>query len=566
MAEPQTLLAGRYRLVRQVGRGGMGVVWEARDERLERPVAVKQLRPQVGLAPEEAELAKSRAMREARITARLHHRNAVPVFDVVEHEGQPCLVMQFVPSVPLSTRLREGGPLDVPETAAVGAQVASALAAAHQLGIVHRDVKPGNVLMTDDGTAMISDFGISHALGDATLTSTGLVHGTLAYLAPEVARGASSSSASDVFSLGATLYAALEGAPPFGTDSNAIALLHRVASGEFAAPEHAGVLEPVLMEMLRADPGARPPMADVSSRLSAVGAGAPEAGSTLALPEPAGAREEAWTTQVRRTRGVPAPFAVPVGPVTRQRTEKPTERVPEPASAAAPEAALEAPGPVGIPPSSRSGAPGTPSAGRRRRGPLVALVLLVVALVVAGTVVVSGQLGGRGSGVAAEPATSQPPASSGSPDASGEPGPGAGSAGATSSASSTPERSPSPSPSATSASPSATPSSGRPTAAELEDAITRYYALVPGNTDQAWPLLTASYQRTTSGGRASYERFWSQVDSVSVSKVDATPPSRVDATVTYRRSSGRSVERTSFRLVRDGGTLKIDGSTVVSAG
>ena len=279
MAEPQTLLADRYRLVRQVGRGGMGVVWEARDERLERPVAVKQLRPQVGLAPEEADLAKRRAMREARITARLHHRNAVPVFDVVEHEGQPCLVMQFVPSVPLSTRVREGGPLDVRETATVGAQVASALAAAHQLGIVHRDVKPGNVLLTDDGTAMISDFGISHALGDATLTSTGLVHGTLAYLAPEVARGASSTSASDVFSLGATLYAALEGGPPFGTDSNAIALLHRVASGEFPVPEHAGRLEPVLLEMLRADPAARPAMADVSARLSAIGTGALGAGS-----------------------------------------------------------------------------------------------------------------------------------------------------------------------------------------------------------------------------------------------------------------------------------------------
>ena len=142
MAEPHALLADRYRLVRQVGSGGMGVVWEAWDARLERPVAVKQLRPQVGLSPEEAELAKNRAMREARITARLHHRNAVPVFDVVEHEGQPCLIMQFLPSVPLSKVLKESGPLGVHEAAGIGAQVASALAAAHGLGIVHRDVKP----------------------------------------------------------------------------------------------------------------------------------------------------------------------------------------------------------------------------------------------------------------------------------------------------------------------------------------------------------------------------------------------------------------------------------------
>src|SRR4051794_27672075 len=167
----------------------MGVVWEAWDERLERPVAVKQLRAQVGLTPDEAELAKNRAMREARITARLHHRNAVPVFDVVEHEGQPCLIMQFVPSVPLSTVLRDAGTLTPAEAAKVGGQIASALAAAHELGIVHRDIKPGNILISDDGTAMISDFGISHALGDATLTSTGMFHGTPAYLSPEVARG-----------------------------------------------------------------------------------------------------------------------------------------------------------------------------------------------------------------------------------------------------------------------------------------------------------------------------------------------------------------------------------------
>src|SRR3954469_10112844 len=286
-------------MVRQVGSGGMGVVWEAWDERLERPVAVKQLKPQLALSPEEAELAKNRAMREARITARLHHRNAVPVFDVVEHQGQPCLIMQFLPSVPLSTRLRADGPLTVREAATIGAQVASALTAAHQLGIVHRDVKPGNILITDDGTALISDFGISHALGDATLTSTGLVHGTPAYLAPEVARGAESSFASDVFSLGATLYAALEGGPPFGTDVNSIALLYRVASGEFDPPQRAGVLSPLLMQMLRSDPTLRPAMKEVASRLAAVEA---EVVAPTTLPLAAAATlttAEEQTTAVR---------------------------------------------------------------------------------------------------------------------------------------------------------------------------------------------------------------------------------------------------------------------------
>ena len=190
MSAPQDLIAGRYRLVNLVGSGGMGSVWEAYDERLRRPVAVKQLHRPIGLPPAEADLANQRAMREARITARLNHRHAVTVFDVAEHEGQPCLIMQFLPSIPLSDVLRETGRLQPHEAAKVAAQVSSALAAAHAVDILHRDVKPGNILIAEDGTALISDFGIARALGDATLTTTGMVHGTPAFLAPEVARGA----------------------------------------------------------------------------------------------------------------------------------------------------------------------------------------------------------------------------------------------------------------------------------------------------------------------------------------------------------------------------------------
>ena len=268
MSAREDLIAGRYRLISQVGAGGMGVVWEAWDERLERRVAAKQLRVPPGLSEVEAELATQRAMREARITAQLHHRYAVSVFDVVDDDGQPCLIMPFVPSVTLAAVLREGGPLQVHEAAQVGAEVASALSAAHRLGIVHRDVKPGNILIADDGSALISDFGISRALGDSTLTSTGLVHGTPAYLPPEVARGEEADFASDVFSLGATLYAALEGAPPFGTDTNSLALLHRVAAGKFEPPRQAGPLTPVLLRMLSREPSARPPMRVVASTLA----------------------------------------------------------------------------------------------------------------------------------------------------------------------------------------------------------------------------------------------------------------------------------------------------------
>ena len=198
MAGPGALIADRYRLVRQLGAGGMGVVWEARDERLHRQVAVKQLRHQPGLTEAETDVVVQRAMREARINARLEHPYAVSVFDVVEHEGSPCIVMELVPSMPLSEVMRELGALAPTEAARTGSQVAAALAVAHGLGIVHRDVKPGNVLIGDDGTARICDFGISRSFGDTALTMTGMITGTPAYLAPEVARGQEASFASDV--------------------------------------------------------------------------------------------------------------------------------------------------------------------------------------------------------------------------------------------------------------------------------------------------------------------------------------------------------------------------------
>ena len=254
MVVPQVLIADRYRLLHRVGSGGMGVVWEGWDERLERRVALKQLYRQSGASTSEAELANQRALREARLAARLQHPHAVPVFDAVEQDGQLWLVMQFIPSITLAAALEQGGPLLPNEATKVGAEVASALAAAHAVGIVHRDVKPGNILIAEDGAALISDFGIARALGDATLTSSGMIHGTPAYLAPEVARGSEANFASDVFSLGSTLYSALEGRPPFGTDDNTMALLHRVASGQFPPPQRSGPLTPMIMDMLATIP------------------------------------------------------------------------------------------------------------------------------------------------------------------------------------------------------------------------------------------------------------------------------------------------------------------------
>ncbi|WP_153033548.1 protein kinase [Amycolatopsis sp. YIM 10] len=273
--EPGAVIAGRYRLVSLIGRGAMGVVWLAHDDRLDRRVAVKQLLV-------DGEDAVARAMREGRNAGRLRHPNAVAVFDVAEHDGRPCLVMEYLPSRSLAgiAGLRPR------EVAAIGAQLAAALAAAHDAGIVHRDIKPDNVLITDDGTAKITDFGISRAEGEAAVTATGVLAGTPAYLAPEVARGREADKRSDVYSLGATLYAVLEGSPPFGVEENAIAMLHKVAGGTVTPPERAGELTGALLWLLHADPAARPSMTAAREALAAAAEGRAMAppSPTLLLP------------------------------------------------------------------------------------------------------------------------------------------------------------------------------------------------------------------------------------------------------------------------------------------
>jgi serine/threonine protein kinase len=292
--EAGELVAERYRLASLIGRGAMGVVWLARDERLDREVAVKQLlledspdRALAGATPEEA---TARAMREARIAARLRHPNAIAVHDVVAHDGKACLVMEYLASEPLDAVMSARGGLPPQEAAAIGAQIAAALAEAHAVGIVHRDVKPENVLITSAGTAKITDFGVSRAAGVGTVTTTGVLAGTPAYLAPEIAGGGKATPASDVFSLGATLYAAVEGWPPFGVDENPIALLHRVAAGQIAPPQRSGPLTDLLLWLLRGDPAERPSMRIAHEALAAFAAGErfpvpPPRTPTMVLPQ-----------------------------------------------------------------------------------------------------------------------------------------------------------------------------------------------------------------------------------------------------------------------------------------
>ncbi len=272
MEEINRLIASRYRLKQKVGQGAMGVVWQAYDEQLHRVVAAKELLALDGMDDAKIARAKARAMREARLAARLEHPNAIRVYDVVEEDGQPWLIMEYLPSRSLAAVITDQGTLPPREVARIGCYTAAALAAAHRHGIQHRDVKPGNVLIGDQDVK-ITDFGISRATGDdgsATATATGTV-GTPAFFSPEVARGEDAGLPSDVFSLGATLYNAVEGTPPFGAADNHIAMLHRVASGSIMPPANAGPhLAPVLFRLLATDPRRRPSMQEAVHLLAAV--------------------------------------------------------------------------------------------------------------------------------------------------------------------------------------------------------------------------------------------------------------------------------------------------------
>ena len=256
------IIAGRYVVLRAVGRGGMGTVWLCRDELLGREVAVKQ----VGALPGESVPDLARALREARSSAALQHPHVVSVFDAVEADDHIWLVMEYVPGETLSQLIARDGRLDPERVAAIGAQVADGLAAAHRQGTVHRDVKPGNVLIAGD-TAKISDFGIARTHGDEQLTRTGLVMGTPLYFSPELARGADPTPAADVWALGATLYAAVEGVPPIADRGNAIATLAAIAETRPPHPEHAGFLTDAIGRMLDPDPESRWTMPDAAHAL-----------------------------------------------------------------------------------------------------------------------------------------------------------------------------------------------------------------------------------------------------------------------------------------------------------
>ncbi len=314
------VVAGRYVLGRLLGRGGMGSVWLAHDRVLGRDVAVKEVTFPLTVSEQERTDLRERTLREARAAARFEHPRVTTVHDVVEEDGRPWIVMEHVPSRSLSEVLEDNGPLPEHRVARIGLDLLEALTAAHRAGIVHRDVKPANVLVDDTGRAWLTDFGIATSSGDSSLTGIGVLLGSPPYMAPERGRGEEPGPAADLWSLGATLYAAVQGAPPFER-AEAMATLMAVATEPAPAPTRASRLEPVLRGLLVKDPRQRMTAGEAAAGLEAALVASP---APARVPGDAGRSARAEGTRVLTTSAQPSapPSAPPAQP-------------PQPAAAAA---------------------------------------------------------------------------------------------------------------------------------------------------------------------------------------------------------------------------------------
>ncbi|MEU6549575.1 serine/threonine-protein kinase [Streptomyces sp. NPDC046915] len=290
------LVAGRYRLTERIGRGGMGTVWRAEDEVLARQVALKQLHAPPHLSDDELATRYERTRREARSAARVVHPNVVVVHDVVDDDGRPCIVMEYVPGSTLGGLLKGGATLPHAEAARIGLGMTGALRAAHAAGVLHRDVKPGNVLLGTGDRIVLTDFGIALTDGSSTLTRTGEMVGSIDYMAPERIRGRKPGPASDLWSLGVTLYQAVEGRPPFRRDT-AMETAYAIATDPPEPMRQAGPLEPLIGALLSKDPDGRPSAEDAERALKAAVAGA----ATTAVP-PAGLEPQPPRSRGRRER------------------------------------------------------------------------------------------------------------------------------------------------------------------------------------------------------------------------------------------------------------------------
>ncbi|MGH3929382.1 MAG: protein kinase domain-containing protein, partial [Pseudonocardiaceae bacterium] len=431
-------------------------------------------------------------------------------------------VMEYLPSRSLGEVLTEQGCLPVAEVAAIGRQVASALAAAHAAQIVHRDVKPGNILITDGGTAKITDFGVSRAAGDVTITQTGMMAGTPAYLAPEVARGHTPTPASDVFSLGATLFAAIEGRAPFGDSENQLALLHAVAAGDVEPPQNAGPLTSILMSLLAKDPAARPNMQQASVELAALVNTRPVyiTSSTAAEPNLA-ARPTPPPTLASRPVPSPPPPPKKPSPVTAARP-------PAPSTAAPP-----------APPPARPRTRPVLDPRRRRAALLAGAVLAVLGLAGVGGLMFSDSPQDRGALSTSAPAAAPAP----------EPAP------------------PTSLRTVESTPPTTQPAeaSGGPIEYQPAGQLVIDYYNGLSDPSSAWQLLSPDAQAAF-GSESDFSSYWSQYSSVSangaygVTKNDDGSVT-VPVTVVYNTEAGSQSQRKALRVTRLNGRLLIDSDS-----
>ncbi|MEY9993635.1 tRNA A-37 threonylcarbamoyl transferase component Bud32 [Streptomyces sp. V4I8] len=367
------LVSGRYRLADAIGSGGMGRVWRAHDEVLHRAVAIKELTAALYVSESDQERLLARTRAEARAAARINHSAVVTVHDVLEHDGRPWIVMELVEGYSLADAVKERGRVEPTEAARIGLWVLRALRAAHTAGVLHRDIKPGNVLLSEDGRVLLTDFGIAQIEGDSTITRTGEVVGSVDYLAPERVRGHDPGPASDLWALGATLYTAVEGRSPFRRTSP-LGTMQAVVEEEAAQPQHAGPLTPVISALLRKDPATRPGAAEAEQMLAEAAEGRRPSAAQAYVPTQHTRYEPEARTGAAHTGG-----AAPTGAVT--------------AATGTPYPPMNGPTSAGSPYDTAGTGTGTGPAParpprRRRRLRTLALVVAFAAIVGGGTAVV----------------------------------------------------------------------------------------------------------------------------------------------------------------------------------
>ncbi|WP_329335677.1 serine/threonine protein kinase [Streptomyces sp. NBC_00663] len=401
------LIAGRYRLADTIGSGGMGRVWRAHDEVLHRAVAIKELTAALYVSESDQERLLHRTRAEARAAARINHSAVVTVHDVLDHDARPWIVMELVEGRSLADAVKADGRIEPAEAARIGLWVLRALRAAHDAGVLHRDVKPGNVLLSQDRRVLLTDFGIAQIEGDTTITRTGEVVGSVDYLAPERVRGHDPGPASDLWALGATLYTAVEGRSPFRRTSP-IGTMQAVVEEEPAAPAHAGVLGPVLAALLRKDPAERPTAAQAEQMLAEAAEGRrSSAGQAFAPTRHGHGRYETGTAP--QTFGAAPAFGTGAQAPGFGTGSRAAADTPYPSATATP-----------YPPVTVGQAATAPEPKRRRGLRTFALVVAVAAIVGAGGAVALQQFGtDRPSDSAA---TAPSPSASASPSGGGDQG------------------------------------------------------------------------------------------------------------------------------------------------